>query len=530
MASLDDVSPRSICPFLGVLDEEGRSAPYVDYPSFENLCFVADRPDAIMLTDQATFCLSSGHRHCPRLMTAGGRKRDPSRNSSNGESSVSPFASETADPLMHAMAEMEAALEARHITRTRRRRRWGRFGALMIFLSCLLCGGMAAAYIGWQMVNTNAVTTQAGTVTNLASAATQAPPPVYLIVTATSDPPQQPGASTRPLQAHSQGFPPAVTATPYPAASDRGQQPIPGTAAGQALNGIAAQPAQGVAPDETDLATPSFNMLVQIPTRRPTPFLDLAITIPTLTQATPVPSPSPSPSPALGTPVVVFAADDAALESGECTTVTWHVENVRAVYYENLGVDGHGEHEECIRDKPGDYTLTVVLPNGGTEYYTVTVGMVLPTETPSPTATYPPEVVPTATWTPVVPTETPTPDMQYGALLTVVDGTQQDCASGKTCEIGVLVTNTSLGIDDLSIRFLQTGAWSAKLCRLDGVCSDSRLTLASVGPGNTALVNLLVEAPKRAAGMTVTYVVRAVSERSEDGAGSDAVTIKIAGT
>ena len=259
--------------------------------------------------------------------------------------------------------------------------------------------------------------------------------------------------------------------------------------------------------------------------------MDLSITVPTAPQATAIASstPMPTPTPALGTPVVIFAAEDSELESGKCTKVSWHVENVRAVYYENLGVDGHGEKKECLRDDTGNYNLTVVLPNGSTDYYTVTVDLLRPTETPKPTSTFVPTEAPTATWTPIVPTHTPTPDMMYGTLLTVVDGSKLSCVTGATCPIELRVTNTSLGIDDISIIFEQKANWIASLCRLDGVCSDSKLTLSSVGPSNTALVLLNVDIPDQANGKTMLYVIRAVSERSGGSAGSDAVTIDITG-
>ena len=530
MAAKDESSLRGVCPFLGVRDEEGNPAPYVDYPSFENLCFVAERPDAVMLTDQATFCLSRGHRHCPRLGTSGARTTAQTQGSAPGVSGNTSYLSVSSDPLTHAIAEMETALEAHHVTRTRRRRQWGWFGAVAIFVSVLLCGGLTAAYVGWQLVDMDGTTAEAGTVTTIASAATLAVPPVYLILTATSESPSSAESTPDSLPAQSFAFPPAVTATQLAGASElasRADLASPNVTS-QRLDGPTLQSAPQYVPGT---ATPAFDMLVQVPTRRPTPVMDLTIAIPAAQIGTPIPSPTPSPSPtpALGTPVVVFAADDAALESGECTRVSWHVENVRAVYYENLGVDGHGEREECIRDKPGDYLLTVILPNGGTQYYTVTVGMILPTETPTPTATHPPKAEPTATWTPVVPTDTPTPDMQYGVLLTVDDGTSHDCTSGTTCEIGLLLTNTSIGLDDLSVRLIQTGAWSVKMCRMDGVCSDTKLTIASVGPGNTALVKLLVEVPRAAAGEFTSYVLRALSERSETDAGSDPVTVEITG-
>ncbi len=73
MSSSAGTPQNSVCPFLGIIDETGKPAPYVEYPSFENRCFVTADPEAVMLTDQATFCLSSGYRHCPRLAAAQGK-------------------------------------------------------------------------------------------------------------------------------------------------------------------------------------------------------------------------------------------------------------------------------------------------------------------------------------------------------------------------------------------------------------------------------------------------------------------------
>ncbi len=506
---------NTVCPFLGILDEAGKPAPYVEYPSFENRCFVTAEPEAVMLTDQATFCLSSGYRHCPRLAAAHG-KGTPATRRATGKPAVSGANADrspatSADPLQRDIEEMEAELQAAYVSRTKSRRRWGWFGAAMIFMSTLLCVGLFAAYIGWQMVNSDLFAVDPGTVDTLASAPTPPQPQVYLIVTATSAamPPerQQPSQSMPETGGQApQAFPPAVTATPAPDAL------------------AASAPAGQSGP--IVLATPPINMQLEIPTRRPTPLLDLAVN-PVVSTPEPSPTVPPTPSPVLGTPVVVFAAADAALESGECTTVTWHVENVSAVYYENIGVDGHGEHEECLRDKPGDYVLTVVLPNGATRYYTATVDLIGPTETPTPTRTFAPEVVPTATWTPDIPTDTPTPDLQYGVLLTTDGGRKRTCSPGDSCRISLLLTNTSIAIDNLSISILESGAWKAQICRLDGVCSGSKLTIASVGPGNTALVHFSARIPEDASAQTQSYIVQAVSEGSQGKATSKALNLEI---
>jgi hypothetical protein len=207
--------------------------------------------------------------------------------------------------------------------------------------------------------------------------------------------------------------------------------------------------------------------------------------------------------------------------------VAWDVENVKAVYYENLGVDGHGQKEECLKDKRGEYTLVVLFANGNTQTYTATVELILPTTTPEPTATFTPEPVLTPTWTPVVPTHTPTPDYDYGVLLAVNGNGQQSCQPGQSCEIGLLVTNTGNTTDNLSVLIVQAGPWTSWLCRPDGVCSGTKLTLLNVGAANTAFIRLVVTIPGDAAAQTGSYSLRALSEASNGAAASDVITVEI---
>jgi|GEM_PF-5148318 len=69
---------RSVCPYLGTVDADYNRGPHMDYPSFENLCMAVDdsadddmgQGNTLMLTDQATYCLSSGHIYCPRYRAA----------------------------------------------------------------------------------------------------------------------------------------------------------------------------------------------------------------------------------------------------------------------------------------------------------------------------------------------------------------------------------------------------------------------------------------------------------------------------
>ena len=140
---------RPLVASFGIIDETGKPAPYVEYPSFENRCFVTADPEAVMLTDQATFCLSSGYRHCPRLAAAQGKAAPASRRTSaspTGDSAKAGHSTASStDPLQRDIEEMEAELQAAYVTRAKSRRRWGWFGAATIFMSTLLCVGLFAA-------------------------------------------------------------------------------------------------------------------------------------------------------------------------------------------------------------------------------------------------------------------------------------------------------------------------------------------------------------------------------------------------
>jgi hypothetical protein len=290
-------------------------------------------------------------------------------------------------------------------------------------------------------------------------------------------------------------------------------------------------------PGEGDLAAagvPATNIDLAVPTRRPTPILDLEQIVPAAPAGSaatdtpePLPTPTATPTPVLGTPFVIFSAADAALETGECTLVTWNVENVRAVYYENLGVDGHGEREECMKDRRGEYTLGVILATGVTQLYTVTVDLIRPTETPTETPTHTPEPVLTPTWTPTPFTPTPTPDLQYGALLAVEGNSHQMCNPGDECEIGLLVTNTSITLDNLAVMLVAKGDWQARVCRMDGVCAEQSLILMNVGPSNTAYVVLRVQPPADAAAAVQSYSIQAVSQGSQGAAVSQVVDVEV---
>lgn len=529
--------PRT-CPLLGIesIDTLRSGAPHrpgepVEYPSFENRCWASGTPVGILLTDQATLCLCPAYRQCPRFAAA--------RAARQGQAAPQPAPPPAdADSLSQALDELEADVAAAGLAQTRSRRRWGWIGAGLIFVSSLLCGGFFAAYVGWQMVSSEFTAAPPGTVDTLA-AAPAAAPQVFMIVTATSAPPSLPATGGDPAvvavdpagsaaaaeaASATEGsvYPQAVAPTPQSAtvALVPGTPPPSFAEIAQAAN---LQPQPQV---QMPASTPIFDMALTIPTRRPTPELG----IPTSTEMPLVPTPTlpPTPTPQpLGTPWVVFAAEDEALEQGKCTTVSWRVENVRAVYYENQGVDGIGEIDECMRDKPGDYNLLVIMPDGASRTYTVTVDLIRPTETPAPTPTFTDVPEPTPTWTPNIPTPTPTPPTLYGVRLEAGDSTEITCARGTTCDIDFYVTNTGDGIDTLTLRFTEMSSWRYQLCRLDGVCATDKMNLVNMGPSSTGVVRFSVSVPEDALSETLTYRLQAVSEQSGGERLSDQVTVRV---
>jgi hypothetical protein len=420
--------------------------------------------------------------------------------------------------------EAEAEVTARRTTRTRQQ--WGWIGAGLIFMSSLLCGGFFAAYVGWQMVSSELLAPSPGVVESIAAAPSPAPPQVYFVVTATSEPVIVPSGIAESLPSDPNRFPVAVTPTPdhslplAPQVSATGAQ-VPG---GQ-LSVLPQQPALPVETMQPILPMaepPPFDMQMEIPTRRPTPVLDIPTSTPSAADLEPPPTQAPT---FAGPPLVLFSAKDSTLISGECTTVSWNVENVRAVYYENLGVDGQGEKRECVRDRPGLYTLAVVFASGDTRIYTTTVDVVFPTPSPMPTATFTDIPPPTPTWTPEAPTATPTPNVQYGVKLDASASTLT-CVPGQPCVVELYLTNTGSAIDNLSIQFVEAGPWQARVCRLDGVCSDNLLTLVSMGPGNTGVVRLQVTVPDSSPHSESGYRLQAFSDGSGKSAQSSVVSLR----
>jgi hypothetical protein len=172
----------------------------------------------------------------------------------------------------------------------------------------------------------------------------------------------------------------------------------------------------------------------------------------------------------------------------------------------------------------------VILPNGATQWYTVTVGVVPPTETPAPTPTRTEVPLPTPTWTPDVPTATPTPDTVYGAGLEAGGETNISCVRGTVCELDFYASNAGSAIDNITVRFTEASSWPRQLCRLDEVCSESQMTLADMGVTSTGVVRLKITVPADASAETMTYRLQAVSDGSGGNAVSSIIDVNITAT
>lgn len=550
--------PQSICPYLTRWDgSQQRTAP-IDYPSFENHCPALDDEIPLLLADQATFCLSGSHRYCqrytalqteaqqaglPDLEEAGApRWSQPTPMPTMGMPTAMPMAEETAASWPTAQPEARSATPNSAWASTRW---WTWAGAGLFFITVLLIGSLYAAYTGWQLALANLAEARAGEVNTLANGGLQPTPYVVFITATPLAPPatvapavaQVPAASTAgAVPADPNNFPAAVTATPVIVVplpnNDTAATGVPqkniltGRSDSSALaNAAPAAPSNIQLPPAEATVTPVIDVYLPVPPPRNTPVFDIPTSTPAVEEPTATATQTPLP-PILGTPVVVFAPDKSFVPPGECTHLRWHVENVREVYYENLPSLGDGTHEECIEDKAGTYALTVVYATGQTKIYTATVDVLWPTDTPEPTATFTPELEPTQTWTPPPPTATPTPAVVYGVTLSS-EASSKSCTAGTACEVALSAQNAGDSADNISIELLSAGSWSALICRQDGVCAQSKLTLSTVGPGNTAFVNLRIEIPVEAVGQASEYALRAISEGSGGAMVSQVVSVNI---
>ena len=532
---------KSICPYLGTVDLDNNPDNAVEYPSFENHCLVGDSLDALLLTEQATLCLAGSHRYCARYQAAAATGTPALNPAFSASRSTTPEAEPVAPSNAPAHGWPGLPIDSPGLSEKadQLRRQWGWVGAGIIFLSIFACGSLFAAYVGWQMVTGNFLAQSPASIDTLADATTPTPQPVYTIITATS-PPQAIAAITlapvagAPVITPTFAFPQAVTPTPVVVLPQAGAaQPSNGQIVEATLVDATlvptldplAPPPAPVDNGQTENSAP-FDASAEIPTRRPTPIIDLPTSTPEQV-VEPTATSTPMPTPTLGMPVVQFAPLEQAVMLGECTIVRWNVINVQAVYYENLPVNGVGEKEECIDDEPVIYKLAVAFHDGTNKVFTTTVVPLFPTPTLTPTPSFTPEIIPSPTWTPEQPTGTPTPNVRYATSLAVQASNPQSCAIGVPCTIGVLITNSGDTLDNQSVTIAQAGPWSPQLCRGDGVCSGGTLSLNAMGPGNTAYVNFKLEIPADAQPQTVTYGLRSISDGSGGSVMSETVAFNI---
>lgn len=498
---------HSICPHLGAVDAEKKRCDAVTYPSFENRCFVAhlidpttdelDSRDQLLFREQATYCLGAGHQICPRFRTipAGG-----------GDFVLADGSSIPLSPLLSGDGSVfdEPAEPSRLPMWT---------GLVSMLLVLFLCGGSVAAYAGWQLVG-RGIVTLAQRVDNQPAQSESG----QLIVLVTMTPaPTSSGAVggvavlvEQPTPTPTFVFPPAVTATP---STDGLIGPVvitTPTPQNQAAND----------PLLPELATAVAGALIitqpgdtpPTPTRRPTP----EFVVPTSTPGLPLVGEqfsTPTPTPVVLEAKISFRSAHQTLLPGTCTILFWDVENVRAVFLDGMGVAGKGEREVCLRTTSQSYTLTVLKMDGIQETSTLTVQIVPHTPTPTITPTNTPVLTPTPTWTPEgTPSATPVPP-SFGVNVVVDGGNQKECTPGQSCEVMLLVENTGSLADEMFVNLGKSGPWTASICRDDGACADTALSVG-VGPGTWRAVVLRAQVPGDATGQNYTFQVEAVSGNS----------------
>jgi hypothetical protein len=136
------------------------------------------------------------------------------------------------------------------------------------------------------------------------------------------------------------------------------------------------------------------------------------IPLPVMPSPTTVP-PTPVPPTATSTASVAFWADPETVVAGNCTTLRWQVDQVRAVYLDDTPVTGQGAQVTCPCE-PETHVLRVLYRDGRYEEFPLTIGVTgscsgTGTGTsalPTPTS---PELAATS-----LPTSTPAPSMSSG--------------------------------------------------------------------------------------------------------------------
>ncbi len=124
-------------------------------------------------------------------------------------------------------------------------------------------------------------------------------------------------------------------------------------------------------PTAAPIVVPSFTLAptpVPAPTDTPTP---TETSVPTTTR-TPTSTASPTITPSPVKPIVRFWADKTEIYYGQCTTVHWQVEYVKAVYYQGNSAYGTGQDRECPMTT-STVRLTVVYLDGSRRDFTITI-------------------------------------------------------------------------------------------------------------------------------------------------------------
>lgn len=85
-----------------------------------------------------------------------------------------------------------------------------------------------------------------------------------------------------------------------------------------------------------------------------------------------IPPPPPTAVPTPVGPQINFFADRTTIAVGECVNLGWDVENVREVYYQDMGVAGQGSRQECP-EYNSTYTLRVVTQTGESLSRSITI-------------------------------------------------------------------------------------------------------------------------------------------------------------
>lgn len=468
------------CPYLGSVDSRGTQAPPVEYPSFENRCFATTRQEALLLTHQATFCVGGNHALCPLHRSLHGR----------GGMGVGGRGPEMGDWTSLSAPAGEGG-QGGGVGR------WLVASMALAFL--LVVGGVGAAFVGWQLVNRGVVDLAGSGPVALrpqgdVAADTGSEGPLVVIVTATNTPPDPNGLNqSAPAPTPTFAFPQAVTATPVP---------------GDFVPAV--------------VGTPSSNaggVVLSTPTRRVTPTFE----VPT---STPLPNQTSTPAGPVPTPVVEFTVGNKTLYPGGCTIAAWNVQNVRAVFFNDVGVDGRGERRVCMENSSMTLVLSVLMLDGVARSYPLTVEMILPTSTPTATPTFTPVLTPTATWTPEgTPTITPVPTRQ-GTTLTVEGGSQRTCAAGAVCVINLGVANTGNLADEIFVVMVQNATWPIQICRQDNTCAGNSISLG-VAPGGSLPVQLRITIPSTAIGQVAEYRFQSESGNAGRTTKSDITPVRV---